>query len=87
MGLCICVAIFRTILVKQLLNVLAMSVLSVMISSLHVTDLGKALFVCVLERMLFIVSHVFNVSFERQGCRLIFLSPSSFPFTGFLSFT
>ena len=59
MGLCICVGRFEPILVKQLLNVFAMAVLSVMISSFHINDLGKVLFVCVLERILFIVSHFF----------------------------
>ena len=48
-GLCICVAIFQPVLVKQLLNVFATTVLSVIISSLHVNDLGKVLFVCVVE--------------------------------------
>ena len=59
MGLYICVARFGPILVKQLLNVFEMSVLSLMISSLHVNDLGKVLFVCEknLERILLIESH------------------------------
>ena len=57
MGLYICVARFGPILVKQLLNVFEMSVLSLMISSLHVNDLGKVSFVCVLERILLIGSH------------------------------
>ena len=57
MGLYICVARFGQILVKQLLNVFEMSVLSLMISSLHVNDLGKVLFVCVLQRILLIGSH------------------------------
>ena len=61
MGLCICVARFGPILVKQLLNVFEMSVLSLMISSLHVNDLEKVLFVCVLERILLIGSHVFLI--------------------------
>ena len=59
MGLCICVARFGPILVKQLLNVFEMSVLFLMISSLHENDLGKVLFVCVLERILLIGSNVF----------------------------
>ena len=63
MGLCICVVRFEQILVEQLLNVFAMTVLSVF-SSFHVNDLGKVLFVCALERILSIVSHFFNVSFE-----------------------
>ena len=49
---------FGPILVKQLLNVFVMSVLSLMISSLYVNDLGKVLFVCVLGRILLIGSHV-----------------------------
>ena len=40
---------FGPILIKQLLNVFDMSVLPLMISSLHVNDLVKVLFVCVLE--------------------------------------
>ena len=64
-GLCIRVAIFQPVLVKQL----------------HVNDLGK---VCIVEIILFIMSHIFNVNFERQEA--ISFSPSSFPFTGFLSF-
>ena len=46
MGLCICVARFEPILLKQLLNVFVMIVLSVMMSSLHINDLGKVLFFC-----------------------------------------
>ena len=80
-GLCIFVAIFQPVLVKQLLNVFAMTVLSVIICSLHVNDLGK---VCIVEIILFIMSHIFNVNFERQEA--ISFSPSSFPFTAFLSF-
>ena len=49
MGLCDCVARFEPTLVKQLLNVFAMTVLSVVISSFHINDFGKVLFVCVLE--------------------------------------
>ena len=41
----------------------AMTVLSVMISSFHINDLGKVLFVCVLERISFSVPRFFNVSF------------------------
>ena len=59
MGLCIYVARFELILVKQLLNVFSMTVLYDMISSLHINDLGKVLFVCVPKRILFIVFHVF----------------------------
>ena len=58
-GLCISVAKCGPIRVKQLLNVFDLSVLSLMIFSLHVNDLGKVLFVCVLERILLIGSHVF----------------------------
>ena len=50
---------FGPILVKQLLNVFEMYVLFLMISSLHENDLGKVLFVCVLERILLIGSNIF----------------------------
>ena len=49
---------FGPILVKHLLHVFVMSII---ISSLHVHDLGKVLFVCVLERILLIESHVFLI--------------------------
>ena len=69
---------FRPILVKQLLNVFYMSVLPLIISSFHVNDLGKILFVSVLERILLIGSHVF-VILVLEG------SKAHFPFF-FLSF-
>ena len=76
MGLCICVARFGPIRVKQLLNMFDMSVLSLMISSLHENDLVKVLFVCVLERILLIGSNVFyNISLGRQGGSFSFLLP------------
>ena len=55
MGLCIVMARFGPILVKQLLNVFALSVVSVTIYSLHINDSGKDIFLCVLERILFMV--------------------------------
>ena len=79
MGSCICVARFGPILVKQLLNVFDMSVLPLMISSLHVNDLGKVLFVCILERILLIGSHVF-VILVLEGRK------AHFPFFFFLLF-
>ena len=54
MGLCIVMARFGPILVKQLLNVFALSVVSVTIY-LHIDDSGKVLFVRVLERIVFVV--------------------------------
>ena len=49
---------FGPILIKQLLNVFDMSVLPLMISSLHVNYLVKVLFVCVQEIIFLIGSHV-----------------------------
>ena len=60
MGLCIVMARFGPILVKQLLNVFALSVVSVTIY-LHIDDSGKVLFVRVLERIVFVVPPPFLV--------------------------
>ena len=50
-----------------------MSVLFLMISSLHENDLGKVLFVCVLERILLIGSQVFLIlGLERREAHFLF---------------
>ena len=56
MGLCICVARFGPILVKQLLNVFDMCLISY---DFFITFREIFLFVCVLERILLIGSNVF----------------------------
>ena len=67
-GLLICLARFGPILVKNVLSVFAITVLFIMISSLYIKDFGKVFFSCVLERISFIVSHVFILFLDFIDC-------------------
>ena len=57
---------------KTIIKCICDDCLICVIYSLHVNDLGK---VCVVEIILFIMSHIFNVNFERQEAISFHLLP------------
>ena len=70
--LLICMARFGPILVKKVLNVFAITVLFITISSLDIKDLGKVFFSCVLEKnIIYSFPCFFNIIFEFVQTRFI----------------